>query len=329
MDVKARGVKWFSLALCLTAGFSLSACSDDDEGGNGGGAGSGVAAQQMPKVADAGIQFPVTQYSEYSSYMETYTYSDGRMTVGSNSEGDNYSVISNPLVLKLQESDYLGTFRNIKVNGNGFMTYAEISGSSSFDVNWYEKGSITWRYDAEGHLVSESGNLTYSDDGPYSWACTYTWENGNLVKTEYRTEDEGYVYREVCTFTYVDGQWENTGVFPEHFIDTGELGMPILFYAGLMGRTTKNIPVSVTEKEYDGDEESYSTTYNTVAVNYNQDRSIQSIEVQNASYGSSYTETYRFGYADYPIQEQTYSVASSKKSLKAVHGMKARRMMRR
>ena len=60
MDVKAKGAKWLSLALCLTAGFSFSACSDDD-GEGGGGAGSGVAAQQMPKVADAGIQFPVME----------------------------------------------------------------------------------------------------------------------------------------------------------------------------------------------------------------------------------------------------------------------------
>ena len=329
MDVKAKGVKWLSLALCLTAGFSFSACSDDDDEGGNGGVGSGVAAQQMPKVADAGIQFPVTQYSEYSSYMETYTYSDGRMTVGSNSEGDNYSVIFNPLVLKLQESDYLGTFRNIKVNGNGFMTYAEISGSSSFDGNWYERGSITWRYDAEGHLVSESGNLTYSDDGPYSWTCTYTWENGNLMNAEYRNEEDGEVYRYVCTFTYGDGQWNNPGVYPAHWIYVSEMGMPVLFYSGLMGRTTKNIPTSVTERHFDGDEESYSITYNTVAVNYNQDRSIQSIEVQNASYGSSYTETYRFGYADYPIQQQTYSAAPAKKSSKAVRGMKARRMMSR
>ena len=101
MDVKARGAKWFSLALCLTAGFSLSACSDDDDG-NGGG--SGVTAQQMPKVADAGIQFPVTQYSDYYSDMETYTYSDGRMTGVSNSDGDRYSITSNPLVLEITDS---------------------------------------------------------------------------------------------------------------------------------------------------------------------------------------------------------------------------------
>ena len=100
-----------------------------------------------------------------------------------------------------------------------------------------------------------------------------------------------------------------------------------MFYSGLMGRTTKNIPTSVTRIDFDGNE----TTYNTVAVNYNQDRSIQSIEVQNvSSYGSSYTETYRFGYADYPIQQQSgYSATPAWKSPKAVHGMKARRMMKR
>ena len=61
MNVKAKGAKWLSLALCLTAGFNLSACSDDDDEGGNGCAGSGVAAQQMPKVADAGIQFPVME----------------------------------------------------------------------------------------------------------------------------------------------------------------------------------------------------------------------------------------------------------------------------
>ena len=319
MDVKAKGTKWLSLALCLTAGFSLSACSDDDDEGGNGGAGSGVAAQQMPKVADAGIQFPVTQYSEYDTDINTFTYSDGRMTGGSTSWESRYSITSNPLVLTEQADDYSGTYRNIRMNSNGFMTYAELSasGSDSYDGNWYERGSITWRYDAEGHLLSESGKITDSSDGPYSWICTYTWENGNLMNAEYRDEEDGEVYRYVCTFSYGDGQWDNPGVYPAHWINVSGMEMPVLFYSGLMGRTTKNIPTSVTERDFDGDEESYRSTYNTVAVNYNQDRSIQSIEVQNvSSYGSSYTETYRFGYADYPIQQEQsgYSAAPAKKS---------------
>ena len=329
MDVKAKGAKWLSLALCLTAGFSFSACSDDD-GEGGGGAGSGVAAQQMPKVADAGIQFPVTQYSEYyGSYIETYTYSNGRMTGGSYPYGSIsmgtyslgiYSISSNPLVLTEQRDDRSSTFRNIRVNGNGFMTYAEL-----FSDN--DRGSFTWRYDAEGHLLSESGNMTYSDGGSSSWTCTNTWENGNLMNAEFRYEEDGEVDSEVCTFTYGDGQWNNPGVYPAHWIKATLLEMPILFYSGLMGRTTKNIPTSVTRIDFDGNE----TTYNTVAVNYNQDRSIQSIEVQNvSSYGSSYTDIYRFGYADYPIQQQSgYSATPAWKSPKAVHSLKARRMMKR
>ena len=152
MDVKARGAKWFSLALCLTAGFSLSACSDDDDG-NGGG--SGVTAQQMPKVADAGIQFPVTQYSNYYSDMETYTYSDGRMTGVSNSDGDRYSITSNPLVLEITDS-YGASYdvtklHNIRVNDMGFITYAEMS-YSEFDEytgNYEISGSFSFEYDAE------------------------------------------------------------------------------------------------------------------------------------------------------------------------------------
>ena len=328
-------VKWLCAALCLAAGFGLSACSDDDEGG-GGGAGGGVAAQQMPLVADAGIQFPVTQYSEYYlSDMTTYTYSGGRMTGAATSDGDSYSVTSNPLTLTELGDDYTSTLRNIRVNGNGFMTYAEISSSGSdyYDGNWYERGSVTWRYDAEGHLVGESGNITESSDGSYSWTCTYTWENGNLMNAEYRDEEDGEVYRYVCTFTYGDGQWNNPGVYPAHLINVSGMELPVLFYSGLLGRTTKNIPASVTERNFDGDEGFYRSTYNTVAVNYNQDNSVQSVVLQYvSSYGSSsYTYTYRYGYADYPIaQEDTYSAAPSVKGGQVAKSLKrARRMMRR
>ena len=259
-------VKWLCAALCLAAGFGLSACSDDDEG-EGGGAGGGVAAQQMPLVADAGIQFPVTQYSEYPLEMETYTYSGGRMTGAATSDGDSYSVTSNPLTLTELGDNYTSTLRNIRVNGNGFMTYAEISSSGSdyYDGNWYERGSVTWRYDAEGHLVGESGNIAESSDGSYSWTCTYTWENGNLMNAEYRDEEDGEVYRYVCTFTYGDGQWNNPGVYPAHLISVSGMELPVLFYSGLLGRTTKNIPASVTERNFDGDEESYTVTYNNVS----------------------------------------------------------------
>ena len=319
-------MKWFCAALYLMAGFSLSACSDDDDEGSG----DGIAAQQPPKVTDVGIQFPVTQYSESSYDMETYTYADGRITGGYDNDGTRFSVSYTPLVLTETDDDgsSSGSFRNIKVNSSGFMTYAEFSanGSDSYDGNWYENGSITWTYDAEGHLIGERGNITESSDGPYSWTSTYTWENGNLMMAEYRDDEYGEVYRYVCTFSYGNNQWNNSGVFPTHMIEVSGFEMPILFYAGLMGRPTQNIPVSITTRNYTGDTETYSETYTTAAVNYNPDTSISSIVI-SSSYG--YSPTYRFGYAAYPINMSSYSAATAMQKGKAVRAMKkARRTMK-
>ena len=251
----AGSVKWFCAGLCFAAVFGLSACKDDDEGGDGGGA--GAVAQQMPLVANAGIQFPVTQYSERND-METYTYADGRMTGAATSrEKSSYSITSNPLVLTEQnfysDTDYrICTVRNIRVNENGFMTYAEISdyGINPYEDEWSEGGSVTYSYDAEGHLVSESGTYT-EGSSTFNWTCTYTWENGNLMNMDYRGEDEEEAYHDVYTFVYGDGQWNNPGVYPVQMMDISIMEMPLVFYSGLMGRTTKNIPTSVTVTESD------------------------------------------------------------------------------
>lgn len=314
-------VKWLCAALCLAAGFGLSACSDDDEG-EGGGAGGGVAAQQMPLVANAGIQFPVTQYSDDPYSVKIFTYSGGRMTEMYEEDNQKVSISTHPLVIR--EIYYMyghyyeeSVFRNIKQNDRGFMTFAE-----------YEEENGTCHicsleYDAEGHLIKDT---SHGDDG-YSSTCSYTWEDGNLTSAVYSTEG-GSNYRKESSFTYDVNKWENPGVYPAQFIDVSDRG-EALFYAGLFGRSTKNIPVSVTERISQIGHEPETLTYQTVAVNYNPDGSVESIEVQLN--GSSYTQTYRYGYADYPIkQEEAYSAASSVKGGQAAKSLKrARRMARR
>ena len=319
-------LKWLCLGLCLTAGFTLSSCDDDEGEGGGGG---GTPAQQPPKVADAGIQFPVTQYSEYSSYVETYTYADGRITGGSTPYGTQYSITQNPLTLTSISGSGSETqsLYNIQSNGSGFMTYAQCSYSySDSTASDYENGSIRWEYDAEGHLLKESASITESSDGPYSWTCTYTWQDGNLMTAEYSYNEDGDVWRTGCTFTYDTNKWSNTGVFPAHMIDISGLEIPILFYSGLLGRTTKNIPTSVTESDYEGDSITWSQTYITTDVDYNDDTSVRSVETEN---GYGYTETYRFGYDAYPINTPSYSAATAMQKGKAVRAMKkARRTMK-
>ena len=328
MDVKAKGAKWLSLALCLTAGFSLSACSDDDEGsGNTGGGG----------VTNAGIQFPVTQIADEDGPATTYyEYSNGRMTGGSYGSvslgivtwDHPFSFSYNPLVITEEETEpgfsYLCTMSNIKLNGNGFMTYAEFSSrTSSGDDVERDNGSATWEYDSEGHLISESGNGNDSY-GPYSWNWTYTWENGNLTKIEYYDDMGDDAYHFVSTLTYEESLWKNTGVYPGYIFGCF-IGNDYLYYSGLLGRTTKLIPTSITDVNG-----SYTEIYTVKEVNYNPDGSIRRIVVADQN-GNTRYETERYGYADYPIQQEQsgYSVAPSKKSSKAFRGMKARRMMSR
>ena len=321
--VKAGAVKWFSLTLCLAAGFSLLACNDDDgdEGGNG--------VQQPPKVTDIGIQYPVTQYINQSEEMETYTYSDGRMTGGYSTSGASFLISYNPLVLMEQHEEYSSTLRNIKINDSGFMTYAETSSSEPLpDENWYENGSITWTYDAEGHLLSENGNITDSSDGPYAWSCTFYWSDGNLISSEYRLkEEEGHEFRQLYAWSYGGNQWPNSGVYPERFIQATGTELPVLFYSGLLGKTTRLVPTAVTVREMEGDTETYRWEYSTIDVNYNGDRSIRSVEVALEG-NPDYSDIYLFGYAGYPIEwtSGNTSVLAKKPVKAAVRGLgKARR----
>lgn len=334
-------VKWLCAALCLAAGFGLSACSDDDEGGEGGGAVSGVAAQQMPLVADAGIQFPVTQQCPEGLYweMQTYTYADGRMT-----GGNNFTISTNPLELT-NDGDVLirdiDVLRNIKVNGDGFIVYADIydEDDNGTMAKW---ASCHFEYDADGHLVREHGTWDESlDNSTYQYTCTYTWENGNLVKAKYsdRRNSDGDTYTYTCTFTYDADRWLNPGIYPPTFIDASFMDdWPFLFYSGLLGRTTRNIPATFTEEN----SEEGSCSYTTTAINTNQDGSIASwvlngirqyYDENDDLYLEPYefSTTYLYGYADYPIsQEESYYAAPSVKGGQSAKSpKKARRMMRR
>lgn len=317
-------VKWLCAALCLAAGFGLSACSDDDEG-DGGGAGGGVAAQQMPLVADAGIQFPVTQYSEYSlSDMTTYTYSGGRMTGRKSNNASSFAVTSNPLVVKewfADEEDDFTTYSDVRLNKKGFIVSAKC-------VYLGGSGSANWIYDDNGYLVAESGTAAGTEDGEsysWNWSSTYTWSDGNLMRLETTYVEDGEAETDVTTYTYGRADWNNPGVAfsmeqgycGNFFGDFGDDSY--MFSAGLMGYLPKNIPTQIVTKFDDG----YLDEKTINEVEYNPDGSIQYI-VMNGYY-------YRYGYADYPIaQEDTYSAAPSVKGGQVAKSLKrARRMMRR
>ena len=77
---------------------------------------------------------------------------------------------------------------------------------------------------------------------------------------------------------------------------------------------------------FSSDSITWSQTYITTDVDYNDDTSVRYVEMEN-EYGSVYT--YRFGYAAYPINMPSYSAATAMQKGKAVRAMKkARRTLK-
>ena len=273
--------------------FGLPACNDDDDNENDESK-SGTPAQQPPQVNGAGIQYPVTSVTAYGTTW-TYEYADGRMTGGKTNGGFVFSLSSNPLVIQTGYPDDVYTYSNIRVNESGFITYAEMTNIYEGEV--YATGSATCRYDTEGHLVYEKGNFRDADGYTESYTTVYTWQNGNLMQIETTDtyEGEGERHTDIYTveYAYDTSKWQNPGVYAHCDEEEGLswfFEAPLFYYAGLLGRSTQNIPTNMTLTEHSEGEEDYvySTTFNDVT--YNDDGSIQSI-------GFPYNAFY-YGYGD-------------------------------
>ena len=291
MDFKLKKCVFVCATGLLAAAFP--SCSNEDEE-SGGTISYGKLASEVPPVANAGIQFPVTgiyhQSTNYgnASLAQAYIYRDGRMAGGyecQNRETIEFS--SNPLAVKISSSysSYEETeeFKNIKVNSDGFITSCEWEyWENDEGEQWWDKTTITLAYDGEGHLILEKYRNTDMDGYWENGTISYTWENGNLVKTEGVSvssedeEDDDWRYTEELTYDEDETRYPNTGVW--HFYDLGDVGNDSFYdaflYAGLLGRSTKNIPLTFKENQY-FDEDYY--VYTTTGVNYNQDGSIESI----------------------------------------------------
>ena len=294
MDFKLKKCVFVCAAGLLAA--ALPSCSNEDEE-SGGTISYGKLASEVPPVANAGIQFPVTGiYHGYnsgfgnSSLGQAYTYRDGRMTGGYERLNDEViEITSNPLTVRIsRKTSYIEEveeYKNIKVNSDGFITSCECEYHEiDEDEDYMEHYTYTLAYDSEGHRILEKYHLTDVDGYWENGTTTYTWEDGNLIKTEWvwessdHEDEEGvdWRYTEEMTYDEDETRYPNTGVW--HFYDLGAVGNDAFYdaflYAGLLGRPTKNIPLTFKESQY-FDEDYY--VYTTTGVNYNQDGSIESI----------------------------------------------------
>lgn len=150
----------------------------------------------------------------------------------------------------------------LQLNAQGFITYAL---QVYLDA---EEGEDTWKfeYNADGQLT----RLKRSEGGD-DFKITYT--AGDITKVVQDDEDGDH-----CEYTisYTNADFKsvvankgNVMLFDDFFhIDMDEMG--IAYFAGLLGKSTKNLPMGFIEKYTEGDStDTYSGTYHWVFNNSN------------------------------------------------------------
>lgn len=158
--------------------------------------------------------------------------------------------------MTVRDNDYPddGSEFYLQLNAQGFITYAL---QVYLDA---EEGEDTWKfeYNADGQLT----RLQRSEGGD-DFKITYT--AGDITKVVQDEEDGDH--REY-TISYTNADFKsvvankgNVMLFDDFFcIDMDEMG--VAYFAGLLGKSTKNLPMGYSEKSVEGgDSYTYGETY--------------------------------------------------------------------
>lgn len=237
---------------------TFTACSDDDDDkgpdikpGNGQPSVSEVFSQGLPASVD-GATFATNDKGQVTKIADGTTVAT--FEYGKFSRATEFNAL-----MKVRDSEYPDEDWDMymQLNDKGFVTYAlqVYYDDESQDDTW------KFEYNADGQLT----RLQRSEGGD-DFKITYT--NGDIVKVVLDQEDGGH--REY-TIGYTNADFAtavankgNVMLFDDFFhIDMDEMG--IVYYAGMLGKSTKNLPMGYTEKSTEGGSEyTSSETYHWV-----------------------------------------------------------------
>lgn len=262
-------------------GICFAACNDDDDS----------FTPKKPVTTFAG-QLP-TKVGQYTLEYDEF----GRCTIAKYGNETEFEIDYAKGTITLYEDDEKEE-ANVKFNKQGYIT--EIS------MAWDEKdeydtskgsGKITFNYNKEGQLVSasSSGKESGVDEGEkytgaYNNTSTFTWENGNLVKSVIKDEeiDNGDKDEFGSTYTIQYGDQENEAGQNTHVqADVYEMeDCDVLVQIGLFGKATAFFPKAYKEEWYEKNHEGeYNETYeHNVSYDLNEDGTIKTEHIDNHSY---------------------------------------------
>ena len=237
---------------CLVASMALVACSDDnDTPDNPGGSNTpsvpsvdNVFTEAAPATID-GYQFTTNdkgQVTNIKDQWEDITIEYGTFTF-TRAEEKFQAKATFKYEGEVESVVYL------QFNNQGFISYALQDYVDADDTDTWKFG-----YNNAGQMTS----LQRSEGGD-DFTMTYT--DGDLTKVVWKDEDGD---TDVITISYTNDTHKtpvankaNVMLFDETFdIDMDE--MSILYYAGLLGKATKNLPMKLVASWSDGDESTYT-----------------------------------------------------------------------
>lgn len=302
-----------STALCCFTG-----CSEDDPDGQSQSSTNATDDQDQsgtPSPDQPIVSNPVTGLCDRYNTKWKFYYSNGRMSGGTDNDGDIFKFTSNPFTITETWEDESGydkeVYSNIQLNKNGYITNANFvyEGSETYAGNtetWKYTGSISISYQNDEYIskiimnaqVEENGESAGTENGEF----TFTWNEGNLISVNSKyldTNDEEESYNEgssLITFNYNSGQLNNSGIYLSDF--TGDITEHYFWYAGLLGKPSKQIPVHVSTIEEYNNGYQYTENY-TITANYNGDATVSGLILRNEQYGYESNISFFYGGA-YP-----------------------------
>lgn len=231
--------------MTVLVGMGFASCSNEDDDDNGGTGGkvstSSVFTGGQPKsVAGMGMTY------NRDGTLASITNGDNRVTFEYGSGAR--AVAANTVRMTIYDDGELFATYDFVLNQSGFATSCtETFNDDGFVQKW------KFGYNSDGQL----NYMTYTEGGAVSTNITY--QNGNVVKTKTVSEEDPqdcYNY----TIAYTDTINKGCVMLFEEILGVDLDEMEYAYYAGLLGRATKNLPrSSVYHSDYLDDDYSKET----------------------------------------------------------------------
>ena len=246
---------WASMiALFLCVGFA--SCGDDDDN-NADNAGPG-------NVIPTDIKKVVSIRNSYETIK--FTYANGKLASVEEEDSKYAFAYSGNTVTITCTYSYDPSDKDVytmNVGSNGFLKDGTAVSTETYNGETYTSTAhVSFSYDKEGHLTAINTNSKDSEGDEYTSKTEFIWENGNITKTieSWREKTEGGEDSGKSTRISTYSKEENTACisFFDEVADLDEL--EYVYYAGLLGKSTKNLLKSMKSISEDGSE-NYVTNY--------------------------------------------------------------------